>query len=47
MICVTLETYVDGSKLQDQLRLVEYSPSEEKRLRLEVEGLQKGKQSLK
>ena len=35
------------SKLQEQLRKVEYSPSEEKRLKLEVECLEKGKKSLK
>ena len=44
---VTMVTYMGGSKLQEQLRKVEYSPSEEKRLKLEVEGLEKGKKSLK
>lgn len=47
VICVVMATYLDGSKLQEQLRMVEYSPSEEKRLRSEVECLQKGKKSLK
>ena len=47
LICVTMETYMGGSKLQEQLRKVEYSPSEEKRLKLEVECLEKGKKSLK
>lgn len=47
VICVAMTTCVVGSKLQDQLQTAEYSPSEEKRLRTEVEDLQKGKQSLK
>jgi len=35
------------SKLQEQLQKMEYTPTEEKRLRLEVENLQKAKESLK
>jgi len=47
VIHITTVTYMDSSKLQDQLRSVDYTPSEEKRLRAEVECLQKGKKSLK
>ena len=47
VIHVTMATYMIDSKLQEQLRMVEYSPSEEKRLKSEVECLEKGKQSLK
>ena len=35
------------SKLREQLHKMEYTPTEEKRLRLEVENLQKAKESLK